>query len=282
MTTAVRTPPHHDTLTCYTDYQCRLPVCVARARAYEAERRNGQANGTWQPLVDATDARNHLLKLYAAGITVYRVATITGLSDHVVRGITQPTRSGQRIDGRRYRLTPQVAEKILAVNPEVVAPAKVSPVGSIRRIQALAAIGWSTEGIARRTGISGQTMYYAKRQTLILSRTATRISDAYDKLSRTRPTRRMVNLQQSNTARNRAAANGWPPPSYWRKVGCIDDPEFQPEYGVTKGQILAENARWLMAINGMNRDQVAQRLGETRDNIDTVLRRYPDPEQAAA
>lgn len=279
MTTAVRTPPNHDTLTCYTDYQCRLPACVARARAYEKRRREARANGTWQPLIDAEPVRRHLLQLHAAGITVNRVAILTGLRDNTVRGFTQQTRAGQRINGRRKRTTREIADKILAIDPAETGPARVNPIGSLRRLQALIALGWPLQEVSRRTGLSDQTMYNIGRQKLILASTAASVTAAYEQLKNVRPTRRTVSLQQRTTARNRAAAHRWPPPNYWDQTGAIDDPDFLPDYGISRGEIVAQEARWLLD-SGLSRDEAASRLGVSRFYVDKALREYP--EKAAA
>jgi len=281
MTTAVRTPPNHDTLTCYTDYQCRRPDCVARARAYENNRRHAKAEGTWQPLIDAAPVREHLLRLHAAGITVYRAATLTGLSDNVIRGFTQTTRAGERVNGRRHRTTQAIADKILAVDVETAAPAKVSAIGSLRRLQALVALGWPMQEVSRRTGLSGQTMYNIARQPLILASTAANVEAAYEQLKNTRASRTTkVSTQQRNTALNRAASHRWPPPSYWDEVGAIDDPDFEPRYGITSAQVIAEEARWLMQVGGLTQEQAADRLGRSHSYVKQSLHDYP--EQVAA
>jgi transposase len=279
--TEVRTPPHHDTLTCYTDYQCRLPECVARVRAYEKRRRHSKAAGTWQPLVDATPVREHLLELHAAGVTVYRVATLTGLSDNVIRGFTQTTRAGQRINGRRHRTTPAIANKILAIDVQTAAPAKVNAIGSLRRLQALVALGWPLQEVARRTGISDQTMYNIARQPLILATTAAKVTAAYEQLKNTRASRSTtISAQQRNTARNRAASHRWPPPKYWDEVGAIDDPDFQPQYGISRLEVVAQDAWWLLR-SGLNSQQIATRLGISRDYVEKALREVPEEQVAA-
>lgn len=282
MTTAVRTPPNHDTLTCYSDYQCRLPACVARARAYEKRRRDAKAAGTWQPFIDAKPVREHLLALHAVGVTVHRVAALTGLSDNVVRGFTQATRAGQRINGRRSRTTPEVAQKILAIDPAEAAPAKVLAIGSLRRLQALAALGWPAQEVSRRTGISGQTVYNIGRQPFILASTAARVAAAYEQLRGKRPSRHTVSAQQISTARNRAASHRWPPPKYWDEVGAIDDPDFEPQYGISAAEVIAQEAHWLMTAGGLSMDQAADRLGKSRSYIDKSLRDYPQGGSAAA
>lgn len=58
--TTDRQPPHHRNLTCVKEYRCKRPECVARNQAYARRRYRQQGYGTWQPLVDATPARQHI------------------------------------------------------------------------------------------------------------------------------------------------------------------------------------------------------------------------------
>jgi hypothetical protein len=282
VTTTVRTPPNHDTLTCYTDYECRRPECVARARAYEKRRRSARAAGTWQPLVDAEPIRQHLLNLYAAGLTPHRIGAITGLPDRTIRGFTERQLRGGRRTGLRRRTTPEIARLILAINPDPTTAGKVDPTASLRRIHALTATGWPLLHIAQRTGIAYTTLRGVARQALILHGTATAIALAYEQLRSLSPTRNGVSTLEARKARTRAAGRRWPIPAYWDDPEHpIDDPHFEPEYGITRGEIVAEEARWLLD-GGLTRDQAAQQLGVSRFYVDKALRDHPGNSEAAA
>ncbi|GAA2929450.1 hypothetical protein [Streptomyces enissocaesilis] len=274
MTTATRTtPPNHDTLTCYTEYRCRLPECVERNNAYDRRRNRAITAGTWQPLLDAEPVRQHLLALHAAGITIYRVAAITGLQFRVVRNFTQHDYNNAA--SRKRRVTRDVAAKILAVNLADHTPGNVDTTGSRRRVHALMAIGWPLLYTAERAGIhpSNRTVIIAR--PTIRATTAQRIAAAYDEMRNQQPAKNGVRPTSIKRAKQQAAANRWPTPAYWDETGAIDDPDFIPEYKKLRAEIIAEEAHWLMTMGGLDRDQAAARLGVARFTIDRALREHP-------
>lgn len=282
MTTATRTAPHHNNTTCYTAYGCRLPECVARIRAYERDRRRARAAGI-SPFVDAEPVRQHLLALLAAGISPTRVAALTGYPDRTIRGFIerQIGPRGRRM-GLRQRTSPVMAQAILAIPVDPAMAAKVNSVASCRRIQALIAIGWPQLHIARNCAISYETLSEAMRQPTIMAASAQAITDTYNNLRDKRPIRNGVSARQTNMARARAASHQWPTPDYWDDPDHpIDDEGFEPEYGVSRAEIIAKEARWLLD-SGFHRDHVAQRLGISRFYLDRSLREYPETKQAAA
>ncbi|MFF1499709.1 hypothetical protein ACFVZR_07495 [Streptomyces sp. NPDC058316] len=267
--TAHKEAPHHDKLTCYVDYHCRRPECVERYTQQNRARRLAHANGTWDKFIDAEPVRQHLLALHAAGITIYRVAALTGMEYANVRIYTQHGYGNS--EPRRQRVTPEVAARFLALDINEITPAKVDATGLRRRIQALAAIGWPTEHVASRAGLSPRHISTLVRQPMVLASTAQAITTTYDDLRHRSARRNGVSNNVANRTRNRAAAKRWPPPKYWDETGAIDDPHFTPEYKVTQAEILAEEAQWLISVGGLNRTQVAERLGKNRSYIDRVL-----------
>ncbi|MGQ4513632.1 hypothetical protein [Streptomyces sp. DW26H14] len=271
MTTATRTPPHHDTLTCYADYRCRRPECVERYRAWSRDRYHAKAKGTWTNLLDAEPVREHLLALQAAGITIHRIAAITGMPYNSVRSYTQSCRSHPR----RHRITPTAAEKILAIDPETTRPSRVDPTGARRRIEALVAIGWPTIRIAERAGFSPANRTCIFNRPTILLTTAQGVTEAYEEMRHQKPARHGVSATSIKRAKKRAAERRWPPPKYWDETGAIDDPDFTPGYRVTKAEILAEEARWLMDTAGYTRAEVAGQLGISLDYVHRALAENP-------
>ena len=281
MTRRTGEPPHHETLTCYTDYRCRLPGCVERYNAWSRERERAIANGTWQPLLDAEPIRQHLLKLHAAGITVGRVARLTGMSHRSVRSYTQHDYSN--VAPRRRRVTQEVADRILAINPEDHTPGYVNPIGSQRRVQALMAIGWPSIYTARAANIHPSNRNSIFSSPTMRAATAQRIADAYNEMRHQEPVRHGVRPVSAKRAKLHAADRRWPPPEYWDEVGAIDDEHFTPEFGVTRREIVAQNANWVMRTAGIGRAAAAERLGVSKAYIDHAFRQYPQYalEQAA-
>lgn len=274
MSTTRREAPNHDTLTCYCDYQCRLPACVQRYRAWENNRYHAIANGTWQPLLDAEPVRQHLLHLHAAGITIHRVATITGLTHRAVRNFTQHDYGNTA--PRKRRVTREVAAKILAVNTRDHTPGNVDSTGSRRRLHALMAIGWPLLYTAQHAGIHPSNRSVIVARPTIRATTAQKITAAYDELKNRKPARHGIRPTSIKRAKQQASANRWPPPAYWDETGAIDDPHFEPMYRVTRREIVAHDANWIMRTTGVSREDAANRLGVTKSYIDHAFRDHPE------
>ncbi|MFF2383684.1 hypothetical protein [Streptomyces sp. NPDC058108] len=274
MTTGDRHPPHHKTLTCYVDYRCRLPLCVDRYNTWCRDRDRAIADGTWQPLLDAEPIRLHLLELHAAGITIHRVSQLTGLPYRSVRSFTQHDYSNAA--PRRHRVTREVAAKILAINLADHTPGNVNPIGSQRRFQALVAIGWPTVYTAIRAEIHPSNRNSMFRYPTMHARVAQRLANAYDEMRHQAPAKHGVSATSIKRAKLRAEREHWAPPSYWDEVGGIDDPEFEPQYGITRRQIIAQDANWIMRTAGLNRQATAERLGISKAYIDHAFRDHPE------
>ncbi|MEW2147738.1 hypothetical protein AB0909_00630 [Streptomyces albidoflavus] len=271
MTTAVRTPPHHNTLTCYTDYQCRRPECVDRYNARNRERLQAQKAGTWTGLIDAEPVRQHILQLGAIGISPSDIAATADTSIQSVLEFIRPVRGR----GRRHRTSPAMAARILAVGPDNVVRAVVDATATQRRLQALAALGWPMKRTALHAGLSTTNITGILTRSRVTAATEQAIADAYDQMRRQRPENHRVSRGQAKKTRRRAAAARWPKPSYWdQHPDGLGDPHFQPLYKVTPGELVAEDARWLLN-GGVSLEHVAERLGKTTDYIAQVLRQYP-------
>lgn len=272
MSTKDGTPPNHDTLTCYTDYRCRLPECVARYNQYNQGRRQAQRAGTWNALVDAEPVRRHILHLKYGGLSNGEIAASAGLPIQSVIDFISSNRS--RHQGRRHRTSPDVAAKILAITPVNATLRRLDSTGTIRRIQALTAIGWPQTTIATRATISPANMCDLARRTFVFASTAAAVNTAYETLRHLRPERNGVPKIQAKKARNRAAAKRWPTPTYWdQRPDCIDDPDFTPEYGISRVEQIANEALWLIT-GGVSTQDAAERLGVTRGYVEKSLQQH--------
>jgi hypothetical protein len=272
VTTAVREAPHHRNLTCYTDYDCRRPECVQRYLDWDRDRRTRQADGTWDNLVDATPARQHILRLQEAGVLPSRIAKAAGIPLQSIRDLT-----GDGWRGFRYRTSPATLEKILAVTEADATPLCVNPTGTHRRLQALVAAGWPLIYIDRRLGYKRERMRKILAADTILGSTEQLIAATYDELRTLKPERNGVPRQYARQARKRAAAQRWAPPSYWDQYSdAIDDPDFEPMYGLTRREIVAQDAHWVMTTIGLDRASAAERLGVAKSYIDHAFRDHPE------
>ncbi|KQX27496.1 hypothetical protein ASD97_24650 [Streptomyces sp. Root63] len=276
MTTVIRRKaPHHNTLTCYTEYGCRLPECVERKRLWQVEVRRKQREGAWQPFVDAKPVRAHLLNLREHGISTNRVAAATGLDKATLRAFVPPTGTGKRRP-IRHQTRPDVAAKILSVTVETLRAHDIDGTGSRRRIQALAAAGWPFRRLDTHLGLSAQYIGDLVRRTendfLVRADTADRVAEGYETLRGQRPSRHGIKPHIIRRVRTQAAERRWPTQSYWDQFpDAIDDPHFTPEYKVTQAEILATEAQWLIQATSLSRAEVAERLGKDKSYIDRVL-----------
>jgi transcriptional regulator with XRE-family HTH domain len=225
---------------------------------------------------NAEPVRQHIRHLHAAGLTDRRIAALAGLAPETVSGFTRPiNRAGNR-KGVKRRCHPDVAAKILAVQADSTTPGLVDATGPRRRVQALVAQGWPMEQVARRVGITGNHMRFAMIRARIYGRTAESITRVYNDLQNARPERNGVAKWEADKARKRAAAKRWPKPQYWAdRMDVIDDPDFEPLYGVTRREIVAQDAAWVMRTSGLDKAATAQRLGVDKSYIEHAFRDHP-------
>lgn len=97
-------------------------------------------------------------------------------------------------------------------------------VGTVRRVKALCAIGWTQGELAARLGVTRSRVSNIIRNTrgVVLIDTARKVADLYDELSMVVPVGR-----EATRARKQAAAKRWAPPLAWDDE-TIDDPKARP------------------------------------------------------
>lgn len=281
MTTADREAPHHRNLTCYTDYRCRRPECVERRRQWQQERRRNQREGQ-AALVDAQPVRQHILRLQSAGISTYRIAITAGIDDWTVRSFL-PSSTGRR--ARKHRTSPETARKILAVTVEGATSGYVDGTGTRRRIQALAAMGWPMRTMSGHLGLNPTYVGDLARADgkPVFAATAEKVARAYDSLKTKQPTRNGIQPRVAKRIRTLAKTKRWAPPTYWdQRPGDIDDPHFEPMYGITRRLIIAQDANELMRVSGLNKAGAAERLGVSLAYVEHAFRDHPEYAVAVA
>lgn len=283
MSTATRQPPNHNKLTCVKHYGCLRPECRERYKTYQRNRHHSRAAGTWQPLIDAEPIRQHLLTLYAADFTPVRISKLVDLPFETVVGFTRSYgyRAGRK--ARKRRCTPEVAAKILAVTADQATPGRVNATGTQRRLQALVAAGWPMTHLGPRFGVSPRTAISLMTQERVYGRTAEAAARLYEQLVGERPEKHGVSRTSAKRARKLAAKHRWATAAYWAdRMDVIDDPDFEPLYGVTRSEQIAQDAHWLITAGGLDRDQAAARLEVSRFSIDRALREHPQARQYTA
>ncbi|MFE2047928.1 hypothetical protein ACFXAS_05435 [Streptomyces sp. NPDC059459] len=131
-------------------------------------------------------------------------------------------------NGQRTKIRHETEAKILAVAiPTHGDPGQLVDVtGSMRRLQALSAIGHSYATLSAEAGTSPNRIVSIAngRQPTIRRDLARRIIAAYERLRSTPPA---VNKHTART-RNVASNKGWRDPQWWEDYGHIEDPTFDP------------------------------------------------------
>ena len=130
-------------------------------------------------------------------------------------------RAANRDWHRHYRRI--AAERRWGARPS----AWTSSVGTVRRLQALAAMGWSASEVARRLGVTDSAIFLlrATRGGRVLASTADRVAALYRDLADKPPTGNAI-----VRTKRWAERNGWRPPIAWDD-DTIDDPDAQPYAG---------------------------------------------------
>lgn len=273
MSAATRTAPHHNNLTCYTNYGCRLPDCVERYRAWNRNRTKAKRAGKWQPHVEADPVRAHLKMLEEQGISIKQAARLAGVGDCSLHALFhRPV---------RHTVRPEIAAAVLAVTAESGTPARTDAIGTGRRIQALVADGWPMAHLAGHLGVYRSYVHALTQRSsngdMILSSTAAKVATGYDRLARTSPSRHGVSQRLITQSRRMAASRQWATVRYWAdRMDVIDDPDFEPMYGVTRRLIVAQDANWIMRTTGVTKLVAAQRLGVDKSYLDHAFRDHPE------
>ncbi|PAZ15620.1 hypothetical protein CLM62_12545 [Streptomyces sp. SA15] len=266
---------------------CKCEPCnVARRRHHKHARVRRQLGRS--PFTNPDTARAHLQELHKT-MSWKTLEAATGVP---IGGLVL------LYSGRRTKIRNETHAKIMAVT----APTRgdrgqyLDVTGSMRRVQALSAIGHSYSAMAEATGSARNRILSIAngRQPTIRRDLAERIDAAYQQLAFMPPPANKF----TNRTRNFARANGWRDPQWWEDYGHIDDPDFNPatadrELGRDELAELRREEIEHLAKFGHNPDQIHTRLGG-EVSISTVRaiyrewatgtrrNRHPDTEQELA
>jgi hypothetical protein len=178
----------------------------------------------------------------------------------------------------RTKIRPETARAILAITPASAPEGwlRIGATGTQRRIQALAALGYSFGRIAQATGTHRdqvQRLAHGDR-THVTASTAARINAAYRALSMTPPPGRARYDRASRTRTiQHAQRNGWAPPLAWNDA-TIDDPAARPSGAGYQEPTIADQARELAEM-GLTIPAIAGRLGAKQSTVERALGRTP-------
>lgn len=205
---------------CYRMCACRCDPCLASGRAYGKRQRVGATARIPQEALI-----RHLTLLAQSGMTDPAIAAAAGIDQTTVMRL----RKGQARSARRT-----TARAIMAVKPQPCRTGFINASGTIIRLRALAALGWTSGQIAERLGVDARWIrkrMYADRHSHVIAASAADVNHAYSQMAMTTPTGWMADRQ-----RRMAAAKGWAVPLAWdegRGPHGIDNPDATPAVTVT-------------------------------------------------
>ena len=198
--------------------RCKCSGCFTMLARYRKTRELALARGTWVHPVPVEEVTARLRRLLAAGWTAPQIAYAAHLSPVYVRILL-----GEGSKPPPTKVRPATARAIAALGPQsrlcsaVPDSALVNPIGSIRRLAALAAIGWPQSELCRRLGLVEPPILQPDR--LIAAGRARSIIALYDQLWDV--------PGPSRSAAIRARRRGGVPPAAWDEY-AIDDPRRGP------------------------------------------------------
>jgi lambda repressor-like predicted transcriptional regulator len=211
--TAKLPPPEHGERRCY-QHGCRQPECSDAHYRYMSRLRLDHARGN-RRRVPSAPASDHVQALSQAGWSLGQIAAAAHCQPRTISDLL----------ARRYPTTHgDIANRILATTITIsTAPSRThtDATGTIRRVQALMAIGHTMLSVANAIGMAPTALSNVsngKHPTVTIA-TALATADLYKRWANTPGT--------NNRARNRAAHHGWPPPAAWDD---IDNPHARPDW----------------------------------------------------
>lgn len=189
------------------------PGCQRQDNAYTRRRRAAIAAGTWQGRVPIEQVRGHIATLRASGMTLAAIARASGVPVTTLKAPRQ----------RKYMQGPTAA-LVLRVHPtgECYPAGTVAATGTVRRIQALAWLGWGLTEQGRRIDMAVEQVWQLAhgRRTYVTVAVEQKFQGLFERLSATQG--------PSERVRRGAVRSGWLPPLAWDD---IDDPLAIPNLG---------------------------------------------------
>lgn len=250
----------HGTLTAYHFEGCRCEICRRVVTRHQKKWRLDRQRGI-ERMVDADHIRAHVQQLLDQGMSFRGIALTAGYTS---RNALSDALSRKKVQRKTH-------DRIMGIKVEADARrfGYVDSTGACRRVQALAAIGWTTRAIAERMGVNDHATVVdlsSGRNRTIRRETAIKVKAVYKEL--------WDKPGPSAVSAKRAAAKGWLPPAAWDD-DQIDDPKHVAEDVRRRGRstITMQDIEEARAQGYATAEQVGWRLGYSQDAISQFLSR---------
>ncbi|MDG9701716.1 hypothetical protein [Streptomyces sp. DH37] len=238
---------------------CPCKPCRAAKARYSKRRRVLNATGR-NLRIPAQPVAAHVRVLFDSGMGWPGIARAAGCSTSTLHRLLAGQETIQR----------SAANRILAVRPKPAPGRYIDATGTRRRLQALMAIGHTLTAIAADAGTESTTLndIVNGHQSSVRGITRDRIAATYRRISQT-PGSYTPN-------RRRAAAQGWPDPTWWEDYGHIDDPAFDPAAVETsaassrRDPLVADEIRHLASF-GIAPGEIARRVGRSENYVKQIV-----------
>lgn len=263
----------HGTYAAYTLDACRCVPCSRATSVYYEQLNRAKAYGTWEGLVDAGPAREHIAMLREAKLGLKRIAALAGVSASSLGKLVY----GTATHGPSERVTGETARKVLAVPvPTVVDLGKsvtVDGTGTRRRLEALIALGWSVKRLCDEHDLDRQALDRALVGAPVQAVTARRVRVMFEAVGDRRPSENdRTERQSAARSRNRAAKRGWVVPAEWDDAG-LDDPHAAPPTG-GGGRVTLDLDEWAHLVRGGETPaRAAERCDVTVSAVEAAIKR---------
>ena len=218
----------HGTAYAYQEFGCRCDVCKQYNTVRARELRKAKVYGRFESkFVDCQPAREHVQSLLNQGWGFRTIAELSGVGlgqlQKLVNG-RSPGEMKQKYPRPQHltRILKSNAEKLLALHYDVnktLDGANVPSVSTIRRMQALVAVGYSLNWQAQQIGWQVQNYLTIMKRPQVAATTHRLVKDLFEQYAYTRRTGDTKELKYSiNRSLNYAKKHGWVTAMAWDDI----------------------------------------------------------------
>ncbi|ABD58068.1 hypothetical protein P755_gp096 [Mycobacterium phage Quink] len=241
-------------------------------------RRKLAYRGEPQGLVPMGRAQEHLSALRDAGVTLPRMAKLSGVSARSLELI---------LYGERESVRALTEQKILSIGISQATELKdkgksqVASLGTVRRLQSLRRLGYSIKDLADRVGLTRAALDAILGQPdrkWVNQSTAEAVKKVFAELQATPPPETATTRRAAEVAKER----GWPLPLAWDE-DAIDDPSAEPhDVERRKTDWYQEYLDIKENLGITTQSQIARRMGIREEALYQRLKRLKQTEESAA